>query len=171
VAAKIVREFGGIRIETIDWPIILMEFPEDRVADAEFHRSLEYIEQLMRESITNREKSYQITDITRLREMPPASQRKYASEFVKRVEHVSKLASLGTASVTPSSILRGILTAIFWLSPPPTPTVFVATRNEGYLHAMGVLEAGGVMLPTRLLGLRAELQANTRAAASGSGRR
>jgi hypothetical protein len=170
VAAKIVRVFGGIRVETFDWPIILMEFPEDRVADDAFHEALGYIEQMMRDSASTRERSYQVTDITRVRVMPPASQRKYAAEFVTRTSHLSKMGSLGTANVTPSSILRGILTAIFWLSPAPTPTVFFATRGEAYLHAMQVLEGAGARLPQRLLDLRAGLEANAGAASGGSPR-
>jgi hypothetical protein len=159
MAARIVREFGGIRIETIDWPIVLMEFPEPRVLDADFHQSLAYIEQLMRECASTRESMYQVTDITRVREMPTASQRKYAAEFVTRTSHVAKAGSLGTANVTPSSILRGILTAIFWLAPPPTPSMFFATRNEAYLHAMRVFETAGVVLPARLVTLRSRLAA------------
>jgi hypothetical protein len=170
VAAKIVRHFGGIRIETIDWPIILMEFPEERVADPDLHEGLSYIEQLMRECVATRERSYQVTDITRIREMPPASQRKYASEFVTRTSHIAKLGSLGTANVTPSSILRGILTAIFWLTPSPTPTIFCATRNEAYLHAMQVLEGGGARLPPRLIELRSSLEPAARAASGGPSR-
>ena len=159
MVAQITRDFGGIRVETVDWPIVLMEFPEKRVADSDFHQALNYIEHLMREGAAAGEKSYQITDITRIQEIAPATQRKYAAEFVKRNAALSRLASFGTASVTPSSILRGIMTAIFWISPPPTPAVFFATRGEAYLYALDVLERGGTRLPQRLLDLRGRLKA------------
>jgi hypothetical protein len=158
VVAQITRDFGGIRIETVNWPIVLMEFPEKRVEDPDFQQALNYIEHLMRECAANREKSYQVTDITRVQELAPATQRKYAAEFVKRNAPLSQLASLGTASVTPSSILRGIMTAIFWISPPPTPAVFFASRGEAYLHAIDVLERGGTWLPQRIADLRGRLQ-------------
>jgi hypothetical protein len=51
------------------------------------------------------------------------------------------------------------MTAIFWISPPPTPAVFFATRDEAYLHAFDVLERGGTRLPPRLLDLRGRLKA------------
>jgi hypothetical protein len=162
LVAPITRDFGGIRIETVNWPIVLMEFPENRVSDSDFHQALGYIEHLMRECVANREKSYQVTDITRIQEIAPATQRKYAAEFLKRNTALAREASLGTASVTPSSILRGIMTAIFWISPPPTPAVFFATRGDAYLHAIGVLEEGGAWLPQRLVDLRARLQAGNR---------
>ena len=158
MVAQITRDFGGIRIDTANWPIVLMEFPENRVEDTHFHQALGYIEHLMREAAANGEKSYQVTDITRIHEIAPATQRKYAAEFVKRNTALSQQASFGTASVTPSSILRGIMTAIFWISPPPTPAVFFATRSEAYLHAIDVLEKGGTWLPPRLVELRARLQ-------------
>jgi hypothetical protein len=160
VVAQITRDFGGIRIETVNWPIILMEFPEKRVEDADLHQALSYIEHLMREGAAAGEKSYQVTDITRIQEIASATQRKYAAEFLKRNTALSQLSSLGTASVTPSSILRGIMTAIFWISPPPTPAVFFATRGEAYLHAIDVLERGGTRLPQRLLDLRGRFQAS-----------
>ncbi len=147
MVARIVREFGGILVATTSWPVILMEFPEKRLQDSDFHQSLAYIEHLMRECAAKREKSYQVTDLTRIQEIAPATQRKYAGDFLERNSSLSQTASLGTASVTPSSILRGILTAIFWISPPPTPAEFFATRDEAFLHAIGTLERARVTLP------------------------
>lgn len=131
-----------------------MAFPEKRALDVDFQQSLMYVEHLMRECAAKREKSYQITDLTRVQEIAPATQRKYAADFVKRNAALSQSASLGTASVTPSSIVRGILTAIFWISPSPTPSVFFATRDDAYLHAIGVLEGARVPLPPWLQEMR-----------------
>jgi hypothetical protein len=159
MAAGVVREFGGIRVETMHWPIVLIDYPQARVPDPDFFQALAHVEQVMHEAIAERQKTYVVTDITRVRELPPASQRKYAADFVRRTAHVSKAATLGTANVTPSSILRGILTAVYWISPSPTPTVFLATRREAYLHAIGVLEATGVALPPPVRKLVEEPQA------------
>jgi hypothetical protein len=155
LVARITREFCGIRVETTHWPIVLVEFPEKRVPDAEFHQALAFIEQLMRACVTDREKSYQITDITRIREIPPATQRRYAADFLKRNSNLALAASFGTANVTPSSILRGVMTAVFWISRPPTPVTFFETRDQAFLHACDVLEQGGAQLTPPLLELRA----------------
>jgi hypothetical protein len=167
MAAGVVREFGGIRVETVHWPIVLIDYPQARVPDPDFYEALAHLEQVMHAAIAERQKTYVVTDITRVRELPPASQRKHAADFVRRTAHVSRAATLGTANVTPSSILRGILTAVYWLSPSPTPTVFLATRREAYLYAIGVLETAGVALPppVRALGKPAE---ETKAAAPSS---
>jgi hypothetical protein len=142
-----VREFGGIRVETVHWPIILIDYPQARVPDPDFFRALVHLEEVLHAAIAERVKTYVVTDITRVREIPPATQRKYAADFVRRTAHVARAASLGTANVTPSSILRGIMTAVYWVSPSPTPTVFFATRREAYRYAIGVLEGAGTALP------------------------
>jgi hypothetical protein len=154
MVAAIVRDFGGLRIDTTDWPILLMEFPHRRLSDADFHEGLSYVEQIWGEC--NR-LGLQVVDFTYMREMPAASQRRYAGEWVKKTEELTKLVSLGGACVTPSSILRGIVTAIMWIYKPPNPTEFFATRPEACLHAIDQLERAEVPLPPRVIELRARL--------------
>jgi hypothetical protein len=157
MVAAIVRDFGGLRIDTTDWPILLMEFPHHRLSDADFHEGLSYVEQIWSECNRLGLKSFQVVDLTYMRQMAPASQRRYAGEWVKRTEALTKLVSLGGACVTPSSILRGIVTAIMWIYKPPNPTEFFPTRSEGCLHAIDQLERAGVPLPPRVVELRARL--------------
>ena len=140
VIAHVVREFGTLRVETVDWPIILLEFPERRFGDAEFADALDYIERLLREGHLLGEKSFQVTDLTRMQEIAPASQRKYVSEWAKRTLDLQKVASVGAANVTPSSILRGLVTAVHLFQPPPTPTTFVSTRKEAWVVALKALD-------------------------------
>jgi hypothetical protein len=157
MVAAIVREFGGFRIDTTDWPIVLMEFPDRRMSDSDFHAGLSYVEQLWRECQRTGFKSYQIVDLTFIREIAPASQRRYAAEWIKSTEALMKLVSLGGACVTHSSILRGIVTAIMWIYRPPNPTEFFATRQEAYLHAIDQLDRARVPLSPRIAELRARL--------------
>jgi hypothetical protein len=166
MVAAIARDFGGLRIDTTDWPIVLMEFPEHRLSDKDFHEGLLYVEQLWRECERLGLKSYQVIDFSRMSEMAPASQRKYAAEWIKSTETLVRLASVGGACVTPSSILRGIVTAILWLHKPPNPTEFFATRGQAYVHAIEQLERARVLLPARIAELRAQLAQSARRAAS-----
>jgi hypothetical protein len=159
--ATTLREFGAIRVDTAHWPIVLLEFPEKRLSDAEFHQAMAWIADLMRDCQRTGQKNYQVTDLTRIREIAPASQRKYAAEWTKDNEALIRLASVGGANVTPSSILRGIITAIDWIHRPPTPTAVFATRAEAYLHAMVQLERAYVPLPPRVLHLREEIRAGS----------
>jgi hypothetical protein len=157
MVAAIDRDFGGLRIDSTDWPLVLMEWPEERVAEADFHDALGCIEQLWREGHALGLRSYEVVDFTRMREIAPASQRKYAAEWLRTNETLVKAASVGGAWVTPSAILRGIVTAIMWIHKPPNPTEFFATRPQAYVHALDQLEQARVSLPARIADLRARL--------------
>jgi hypothetical protein len=160
-APTTIREFGRIRVHRTHWPIIVLEFPEKRIADADFHDALTYIETLMRECQRAGQRSFQVTDLTRIREIPPASQRRYAGEWVKDMDALIRVASVGGADVTPSSILRGLITAIHWIQRPPTPTAVFATRPEAYLHAIGQIERALGAVPPNLVALRRQLHAQS----------
>jgi hypothetical protein len=144
------RDFGGIRVTRGDWPIILIEFPAKRVDDAAFKAMLANNEALMSEAKSRGEKLFFISDLTLMRELTPASQRKATAQWVERTFDLGRAASVGAAHVTPSAVLRGLFTAVFWVKPPPTPAVFVATRGEAIVRAAQVLEAAGQRLPSRL---------------------
>jgi serine/threonine protein kinase len=144
------RDFGGLRIDASDWPVVLMEFPEQRVADSALHDGLEHIERLLDYAKETGTKIYNVNDLTRMKELAPAGQRKYAAEWTRRTISLQKAASLGGANVTPSSLLRGLITAINWFGHPPMPSIFVATRKEAYLEAVKALEAANIRLPPDL---------------------
>jgi hypothetical protein len=147
-------EFEGVRVDTSDWPIILVDFPPGKLQDATLRSVLGRLEELMREAERPREKVFFINDLTHMRLIPPASQRKFTGEWIQRTASLSKAASVGAAQVTPSAILRGIITAVFWFHPSPTPSVFVATREEAFSSGVRMLEEAGVLLPPRLHRLR-----------------
>jgi hypothetical protein len=159
VAAQLVREFCGVVVDTTNWPILLMEFPENRFPDSDFHASLAYIEQLMTECRSKGQKCAQVTDLTRMQQIAPASQRKYAGDWAQRNSALIVAASVGGATVTPSAILRGLVTAVHWFHKPPTPTEFLATRAEGLRFAIERLEEAHVTLPPRVRELRDKLAA------------
>jgi hypothetical protein len=148
------RDFGGIRMTVIDWPIILTEFPERRVTDASLHAALAQLEAMLSEAARTRQRLFFITDLTVMREITPASQRQYTGDWTKRVAGLSRVASVGGATVTPSPILRGIITAVFWIHPPPTPVFSVSTRHEAMLKGIELLKAADVLLPPRLVTYR-----------------
>ena len=109
--------------------------------------ALAYIERLFREAKEAGQRFYQITDLTRMNEIPSAGQRKYVGEWMQRTVPLQKIASLGGANVTPSTIMRGIITAINWFQPPPMPTIYVATRQEALTSALKIFDAAKIPLP------------------------
>lgn len=158
--ARVVREFGGIRIATTDWPILFMDMPPQRVADSSLLETLAYLEELMRAAEKAGDRSFQITDLTRIKELPPASQRQHVGDWMQRTQKLQKTATVGGANVTPGAILRGIITAINWFQSAPMPTAFVATRREAVQIGVKALDAAkvplGLELRERLLARRSE---------------
>jgi hypothetical protein len=51
----------------------------------------------------------------------PATQRKVLAEHLKRYEEFSGRWNTGSALIVPSAWLRGLMTAVFWISPPQYP--------------------------------------------------
>lgn len=132
--------FGGIRVDTREWPIVLTEFPAHPVTDADLAGALGKLEALFQTG----ERSFQITDLSRISEMAPASQRKYSGDWTIRTFDLQKQWSLGGCLVIKSALVRGLVTAVHWLKEPPQPTATVATLEEAYAVARGVLARAGL---------------------------
>jgi hypothetical protein len=152
------RSFEGSRIDTTYWPLAILEFPKRRMSDEALAGLLGHLEALMREALETREKIVTITDLTQMRELPPASQRKLTGEWKKRTAGLTGAAVAANAHVTPSALLRGLITAVFWLHPPTSPTLFVATRAEAITKGLLVLEAANEIAPLRAMELRGALR-------------
>jgi hypothetical protein len=148
------QDFEGIRVLIGDWPIVVAEFPRSRVQDESIHALLAHLEAIMVEVRSRREKFFFVSDLTHMRELPTASQRKYTADWMARTFSLSKQSGVGAAHITPSAILRGIFTAVFWVTRSPHPSVFVATRQEAMLRGIESLEAAHQVLPPRLLALK-----------------
>jgi hypothetical protein len=148
------QHFGGILVSVADWPIVVTEFPEKAVPDEALRSVFDHLESLMTEAKRDGEKVFIITDISRMRQITPASQRRLAADWLKRVGPLTLVASAGGATVTPSTILRGVITALFWLQPSPTPFFCVATRHDAMVKGIEMLQAARVLLSPRLIAYR-----------------
>jgi hypothetical protein len=137
---KVLREFGGIQVDTRGWPILLLAFPDEPFSDTCLVGALTCVEEFLEPDA----KSFQITDASLVSWLPPATQRKYAGDWAKRNDLLFRARSVGGANVITSALVRGVFTAIHWFKAPPTPTVFVATREAAMAHALRALEAAGV---------------------------
>jgi hypothetical protein len=144
-----VRDFGGVRVDTTDWPIVMLDFPARHERDS-LVAMLTHLEQLLRYGRKTGDRSFVITDLSRIRQIPGADQRRYSADWMQRNIELHKTATVGAANVAPSAILRGMVTAVFWLRPPPTPTAVVASREEAIQRGLEALHAAGIRLPARL---------------------
>jgi hypothetical protein len=154
MASRAEVDFGGIRSTAIDWPIVLTEFPSSSVSDDALRSVLAHLEASLREALAHKERLFFITDITQMKQLTPARQRQIAGQWMKQTFDLSKAASVGHATVTPSAVLRGIMTAVFWITPSPKPTFPVATRHEAMLKGIEMLTAENLLLSPRLIAYR-----------------
>jgi len=70
-----------------------------------------------------------------------ATQRRTFAEHLKRFERHDVLWNGGSALIVPSGWLRGLVTAVFWISPPKFPHQAFATRGDALEWAQLQLDA------------------------------
>lgn len=73
-----------------------------------------------------------------------ARQRKMMADFQGRVAELDRLFNAGTALVVSNGLVRGLVTAVFWLAPPAYPTTVVERRGQALSWSAGQLEKRGV---------------------------
>jgi len=70
-----------------------------------------------------------------------AKQRRAFAEHLKRFEGHDVLWNAGSALIVPSAWLRGLVTAVFWISPPKFPHQAFARRTDALEWAQLQLDA------------------------------
>ncbi len=71
----------------------------------------------------------------------PATQRKAFGAHLKRFEEHNARWNAGSALIVPNAWLRGLVTAVFWISPPKFPNKFFSEPVAGERWARNQLEA------------------------------
>jgi hypothetical protein len=118
---------ASIALDDRRWPLLIVSF-DGLASDDEFDA---YLVELGH--YANRGETWcTIFDGTRS-VGAPASQRRKMASWIKKHESVLARHSAGAAFVIRSAMVRGVLTAIFWVQPLPHPHAIVSTREEAEL--------------------------------------
>lgn len=133
---------GTINIDTSRKGIVLVTF-KGEIDDALFAAHLAD----MTSRLQTHSKRVVVVDGTARGGSVPSSQRRMQAEWMKANEKTLKAVTLCTVFVINSSIVRGILTAIFWIQPIPTPYKIYPTQ-KGALHYAQELVDGVNPLPS-----------------------
>lgn len=83
----------------------------------------------------------------RLAAPAPASQRRMQAEWMKLNDAAVRRSTAGIAFVVPSALVRGALTAIFWLQPLACPHLVTASFEEAFRWARGKLASAPLAGP------------------------
>lgn len=141
------------------FPLVVNVIPEHLLAEhlPAFHEKTEAI-------LRRREPYVTITDLTRARHVPSPVARREIAAWTQRFEAEIRRYALGSAIVIDSPLIRGGLTALFWLSPPPYPQQVVATRAEAMDVVTRYYEASRRALPEAFAHARAAFAVEARRA-------
>ncbi len=89
-----------------------------------------------------------VADMSLVRSMPP-TQRKLFADHLKRFEFHDIAYNRGSAIVVTNAMIKGLLTAVFWLAPPKFPNQAFDDFDKGMAWAKSQLQKSGVQrLPT-----------------------
>ena len=72
---------------------------------------------------------------------PSAVQRRAFAEHLKRFEAHDVAYNQGSALIAPNAVVKGVLTAVFWLAPPKFPHQAFANEADAARWAQGRLDA------------------------------
>jgi hypothetical protein len=132
-------------VEDKVWPFVISVMPPElsvEFFDRYFAKQLELL--------NRKERWVHLVDGRLVSKLPGAHVRSKIAEHTKKIEDLSSRYNIGTATVIPSPIVRGMLTAIHWIVPPPHPFSNVGTPEEGVQWLRGCLQKADMHVPSRM---------------------
>ena len=90
-------------------------------------------------------------------------ERRIEAEWRTRHEAMIRRVSLGAAMLVPNQFIRGALTAILWLHPPPNGYIVTLRLSHAIDWAIATLASDGIAAPDRLVHDRASAEREIRA--------
>ncbi len=122
---------AAIVLDLEAFPLIVSRFPE-RWDESELQT---YFDAFV--AVHDREKPFvHISDISQAENMSKAGMRKKAADFMVTERARSARLCRGSVQVASSTLLRGAITAIQWITPPPYPHAVVGTWDEAVAWVM-----------------------------------
>lgn len=139
-----------IEIECLDFaPLRCVYLEPGAYTDQDLAQDLVRLRQQMEDDLSHGRKLVSVIDLTDAAALN-ASQRKMLTEWRRQTHDLSLSVSIGTVFVAPSQIIRGVLTALFWLHEFGVPHGVVGTLDEAVQWAIQQLEAAKLPVPERL---------------------
>jgi hypothetical protein len=118
-------EVAGARLYVALWPIAIID-----IGDAE-RATYEALFAKVDELVIARKQPYvMVTDTRRVKSIPGADVRKFMADWMKKnsVGHTS----LGSVTIVRSALVKGALTALYWLFQPPNPQGVAGDWSEAH---------------------------------------
>lgn len=123
-------------------PHLYLQAIPARVSDADLAA---FLAELQRASPTLDRPHAWIADFAGI-ESTTATQRRMFAEHQVAVEAVDRAHNAGAAIVIPNAMVRGVVTAVYWIKPPVYPYQFVQRLDEALVWVTDSLKRRGVSL-------------------------
>lgn len=133
-----------IHVDDSRFPLVIIRYV-GTTSDDDFMRYLSKMEELV---LHRRTTNAAVLDASAA-DATPAKQRRMQAEWMKSNEALIARYCVGNAFVITSPLLRGALTAIFWMQQPAAPTIVLATFDAAERWATDRLREAGVSVPNR----------------------
>jgi hypothetical protein len=127
------------------WPVVLVEAPVNPTLE-----SVEWFCARQDEYLARRQRFGTIHDMRPMRGMLDARARKVMGEWMKTHEADLRRWHVASATVTDSGLIRGVITAVHWISKPPSPDLATGSMRTAFDFVVGHLEREGVPLGAKL---------------------
>jgi hypothetical protein len=135
-----------LTLSTEHWPIVVTTLTNG-ATDQDYDA---YFAAFGSKVLNRRQKFTSLVDVSGVSEPPTAAQRKKIADWQKAEVEIGTRYNVGIAMIFTSRVVRGALTALHWLFPPPTITVTFGTRLEAYDWCIERLDETGVPVPSNV---------------------
>ncbi len=119
---------SSLTLSIENWPLVETTL-RDGATDADY---LAYFAKFEAQVLARRQRFASLVDGSTATHPPTAQQRKLIADWEKSQLERGVAFNVGVAMVLTNRIVRGGLTALHWLFPPPTPTVALGSYDEAF---------------------------------------
>ncbi len=122
---------GAIEVDESRWPLVVIRWPAELISD----ESIDAFLTRGRAHLARRERFASLHDGVRASGLNGKQRRRMAEHVTENREALARYHA-AAAIVAPSSLVRGIITAVNWVAPPPFPQETFATfaQAEAWLR-------------------------------------
>lgn len=107
------------------------------VTDEQLKRSLDEYRDMLSTFEREQRRVISFIDMSSMGELS-AQQRRIQSDWNRSIQPLQKAVTLGLAFIAPTTVTRGMLTAVFWFAPPAAPYIICPTMADALTWAFSV---------------------------------
>jgi hypothetical protein len=133
---------SGLEVDDTRWPLVEIHWPDGTVRSEDVDRFLAIAD----EHIARKSHYVALHDGVRASGVDAAQRKRFAAHVDRNRNGLTKWC-VAAAIVASSPIVRGIVTAVNWMSPPPMPQRVFAKRDDAVAWLASELRVHGLEIP------------------------